>query len=61
MGSSCIQKNYLIIGGDLNLTMSRKDISCSYSREDVLAIFFIKKFERVGLLDVEPIALMSTR
>jgi hypothetical protein len=55
-GLQCLRLDELIIGGDLNFTVS-EEIWGYVAREDKLASFFTDQIERHSWIDVEPILL----
>jgi hypothetical protein len=50
----------LIIGGDLNFTISKEEVLGSVAREDKLALFFRDQIECHGLIEIEPILIRPT-
>lgn len=56
----CIKEERVVIGGDLNFTLSRVEVWGELARLDRLLEFFRHKIEDAGLVDVEPIKLVPT-
>jgi len=50
----------LITGGDLNLTLSSREICGEHARLDLLANYFSSLFTYVGLVDIHPRHLSPT-
>ena len=50
----------LILGGDLNLTMSNSEVWGKNARVDSLGPYFRHMFEQKGLVDVAPVKIMPT-
>ena len=50
----------MVIGGDLNLTISEREVWGKLARLDFLSNFFIYLFDLKGLVDVQPIKLEPT-
>ena len=50
----------LILGGDLNLTMSSSKVWGKNNRADSLGPYFRHMFEQKGLVDVAPIKIIPT-
>jgi hypothetical protein len=56
----CLHYKSLIIRGDLNLTLRKEELWGHLARSDVLANFFLCKFEMAGLVDVKLVVLKPT-
>ena len=50
----------VILGGDLNLTLSEKENWVSLARHDGLGFFFVALFESKELIDLQPLKLTPT-
>lgn len=55
-----LQHPNFIIGGDLNMVLSGKEVWGRNNILDVLAPFFSTLFEEVGLVDIEPSPIRPT-
>jgi hypothetical protein len=51
---------WLILGRDLNLTLSNQEIWGSLAWQDPLVNFFVYKFEEVQLVDIDLVPLIIT-
>jgi len=60
LGKEFIQNNWVVLGGDLNLTLGAAEIWGPRAIPDPLNEFFIRSFARAGLVDVEPAKLTAT-
>jgi hypothetical protein len=55
-----LREDGLIIGGDLNLTLSSREIWGDHARIDPLADFFSSMFTSAGLVDILPCHISPT-
>ena len=55
-----MEKEKLILGGDLNLTLTMGEVCGENSRKDALGNFFLDFFEKRKLVDVVPLKLEPT-
>jgi hypothetical protein len=58
--SKVLDKPLTIVGGDFNLTMFSREIWGVKAQLDNLNDFFTSSFEKVKLVDMEPIKLVPT-
>lgn len=59
-GSGLLYQSDIIIGEDLNFTISQREIWGGSSRQDPLVAFFSYLMESMNLIDLEPIPLAPT-
>jgi len=58
--SSILKGENVIIGGDINLTLNKREIWGEIARKDTLIYFFSHFFEAHKLIDVELVKLFPT-
>ena len=58
--TGAMEKEKLILGGDLNLTLTMGEVCGENSRKDALGNFFLDFFEKRKLVDVVPLKLEPT-
>jgi len=58
--SRCLKVDNLIIGGNLNFTLNRREISGSSPRVDRLDGFLHNLFNEESVVDIDPIKLTPT-
>jgi hypothetical protein len=51
---------FLVVGGDLNLTLSLREVWGAHPRVDRKSVFFQSFFEKANLVDIEPVKLSPT-
>ena len=55
-----IKGSWIIFSGDLNFTVSTKEVWGQNARQDPLGPFFIDFLRESGLVDIEPVELKPT-
>jgi hypothetical protein len=55
-----LKEHNLILGGDLNFTISTREVWGSSPRIDPMASYFNQLFQEEGLIDVEPVKFLPT-
>jgi exonuclease III len=55
-----LKEHNLILGGDLNFTISNREVWGPHSRSDPMNSFFSQLIQEEGLVDVEPVKLLPT-
>jgi endonuclease/exonuclease/phosphatase family metal-dependent hydrolase len=55
-----LKEQNLILGGDLNLTTSSREVWGAHARSDPLQLYFNQLFQVEGLVDVEPLKVLPT-
>jgi exonuclease III len=51
---------FLVVGGDLNITLSLREVWGAHPRADRKRLFFQAFFEKANLVDIEPVKLSPT-